>query len=347
VKPRSTVPPASGGAQHPPGGGGAHQPPGGGGAQPDLTTRIGPLVLRNPVLVASGTFGYGDDVDVDLSLIGGIVTKSLSMKPRDGNAPDRIVETTGGMLNSIGLANIGVKAFIAKKAPVLRGLDTGVIANIAASSIDEYCDVLSALEEMQDSAAIDGYEINVSCPNVKEGGLSFGTDCPKTAEITRRLRKLTKKALIIKLTPNVAHVSEFAAAVEAEGADAVSLINTLVGMAIDTRTRKPKLSTVTGGLSGPAIKPVALAKVYETSRKVDIPIIGIGGIMEANDAVEFLLAGAAAVQVGTANFVDPAASMKVAAGIREYCARNGVASVSELVGALDARVEASVLSSWL
>lgn len=308
--------------------------------------RLGKLVLTNRVLVASGTFGYGDDcLDlVDVNRLGGIITKSLTLKPRDGNPPPRITETTGGMLNSIGLANIGVKRFIEEKLPVLRGFDTALIANIAASSVDEYCTVLEMLEGQD---GVDGYEINVSCPNVKEGGLSFGASCEKTAEIARRLRPLTTKPLIIKLTPNVAHVSEFARAVENEGVDAISLINTVIGMAIDISTRKPKLSTVTGGLSGPAIKPIALAKVYEASRVVKIPVIGIGGIVTAEDAIEFLLAGASAVQIGTANYINPATGIDIAEGIRRYCERNDIADVAELVGSLQVREDLSVIHSWL
>ncbi|HSG29691.1 MAG TPA: dihydroorotate dehydrogenase [Candidatus Krumholzibacterium sp.] len=248
------------------------------------------------------------------------------------------------MLNSIGLANIGVHEFIRKKLPELRAYDTRVIANIAASSVDEYCSVLSLLEEQE---GIHGYEINISCPNVREGGLSFGTNPKMTAEITAKLRKLTKRPIVIKLTPNVTHVSEFARVVEGEGADGVSLINTVIGMAIDVRKRKPKLSTVTGGLSGPAIKPVALAKVYEVAQVVRIPVVGIGGIMNTEDAVEFLLAGATAVQVGTANFIDPAASVKIAGGLNEYCDGEGIVKVTELVGALKVKTDYSVIHSWL
>lgn len=299
----------------------------------NTSLKIGSLQLKNRVLVASGTFGYGDETRAltDVRLLGGIVTKSISWNPRQGNAPGRIAETASGMLNSIGLANVGVENFITKKLPALRELGTAIIANIAASSIDEYCNVLLRLDEEE---GIDGYEINVSCPNVKEGGLHFGTRCEKTAEITRELRKRTKKTLIIKLTPNVTHISEFAKAVEAEGADAVSLINTLVGMAIDIRTGKPKLSTITGGLSGPAIKPVALAKVYEVSKVVSIPIIGIGGIMTWEDAIEFFLAGASAIQVGTANFIDPDAAVKIARGIEAYCMKEGIEDADNLVGAM-------------
>jgi dihydroorotate dehydrogenase (NAD+) catalytic subunit len=312
----------------------------------DTSFTVGNVRFKNRVLVASGTFGYGDDVQdlVDVSQLGGIVTKSLSMKPRDGNPATRIVETAGGMLNSIGLANIGVKRFVDEKLPVLRRLGTTVVANIAASSIDEYCAVLDELEKEEGIAA---YEINVSCPNVREGGLSFGTNCDLTAEITRRLRKRTTRPLIIKLTPNVTHIAEFARAVEAEGADAVSVINTLIGMAVDVRTRKPILATVTGGLSGPAIKPIALAKVYETARAVKIPILGIGGIATVQDALEFLIVGATAVQVGTANFVDPSTGVRIANGIHDYCVSNGITNSASLVGSLDARSGVSVVDTWL
>jgi dihydroorotate dehydrogenase (NAD+) catalytic subunit len=313
---------------------------------PITSFRLAGLELKNRVLVASGTYGYGDDCleAADPGKLGGIVTKSLSLKPRPGNPPVRIVETAGGMLNSIGLANIGVQRFVNEKLPFLRTVNTAVIANIAASTIDEYCEVLSILAPEE---GIDGFEINVSCPNVREGGLNFGTNCTAVAEITRRLRPLTKKPLLVKLTPNVTHIAEFARAVEAEGGDGVSVINTLIGMAVDIRTRKPVLSTVTGGLSGPAIKPVALAKVYEVSRAVRIPVIGIGGITTAADAIEFLIAGATAVQVGTANFVDPAAGIKIAAGIERYCDENGIKDVGALVGSLDAQSGVSVLDSWL
>lgn len=304
------------------------------------------VTFKNRVLVASGTFGYGDEVKelVDVNKLGGICTKSLSWKPRDGNPPNRIVETTGGMLNSIGLANIGVHAFIEKKLPYLCKLDTTIIVNIAASSVQEYCDVLSLLEKYD---GIDGYEINVSCPNVKEGGLNFGTNCAMTRDITARLRGLTDKPLLIKLTPNVTHISEFAKAVEEGGADAVSVMNTLIGMAVDIHARKPRLSTVTGGLSGPAIKPIALAKVYEVAQAVTIPIIGIGGIMNADDAVEFLLVGATAVQVGTANFVDPSTGVKVAEGLKLFAEKQGLTDVGQLVRAMQSDVKFSVLQTWL
>ena len=312
----------------------------------DTRVKIGSLLLENPVLVASGTFGYGDEcLDlVDVNKLGGIVTKSLSMKPRDGNPPVRIVETPGGMLNSIGLANIGVHRFISEKLPHLRKMETAIIVNIAASSVEEYCSVLSTLEAEE---GVDAYEINVSCPNVKEGGLNFGTKREMTFEITRRLRELTKKPLIIKLTPNVTHVAEFARAAADGGADAISLINTLVGMAVDIRTRKPKLATTTGGLSGPAIKPVALAKVYEASQAVKIPIIGIGGIMTAEDALEFLIVGASAVEIGTANFINPAVGVMIAEGITEYCRQHNIGQVTSLTGSIQVAKDFSVIHSWL
>jgi dihydroorotate dehydrogenase (NAD+) catalytic subunit len=304
------------------------------------------LHLKNRVLAASGTFGYGDEcLDlVDPSQLGGIITKSLSLKPREGNPPPRIVETASGMLNSIGLANIGVEQFMAEKLPFLTTLDTAVIVNIAASTVDEYC---SVLERLESEGGIDAFEINISCPNVNEGGLSFGTSCAATGEITSRLRALTKKPLIIKLTPNVTHISEFARVAEDAGADALTAINTLVGMAVDIKTHEPRLSTVTGGLSGPAIKPIALAKVYEAARVVKIPILGVGGIMTAADAIEFLLVGASAVQVGTANYLDPSAGVKIAKGITKFCEENHIEDVGSLVGAMKEGVMPSVVQSWL
>lgn len=304
------------------------------------------LRLKNRVLAASGTFGYGDESAdlVDIAQLGGVVTKSLSLKPRDGNPPVRIVETPSGMLNSIGLANIGVHRFVQERLPQLRKKEVAVIANVAASSVEEYCQVVDVLEAAD---GVHAYEINVSCPNVREGGLSFGTNVGRTAEVTRRVRARTAKPLAIKLTPNVAFIAEFARAVEAEGADAVSVINTLIGMAVDIHKRKPVLSTVTGGLSGPAIKPVALAKVYETAHAVKIPVIGIGGITTATDAIEFLMAGASAVQVGTANFIDPATGVHVAEGIKRWCAAQEIGDVGDLVGSLRASTDVSVLASWI
>ncbi|MEE9225625.1 MAG: dihydroorotate dehydrogenase [Bacteroidota bacterium] len=308
--------------------------------------RLGEVKFKNRVLVASGTFGYGDDLKdlIDINKLGGIVTKSLSLKRRGGNPPPRIVETPCGMLNSIGLANIGVQEFILKKLPYLRTFETVIVANIAASSVEEYCEVLSMLESAE---GVDAYEINVSCPNVKEGGLSFGASCSMTGKITMELRRLTKKPLIVKLTPNVTHISEFARVVEDSGADAISVINTVVGMSVDVRTRKPKLSTVSGGLSGAAIKPIALAKVYECAQVVGIPIIGIGGIMTTEDALEFLIVGATAIQVGTANYIDPSTGVKIVEGMRKFCDQENIDDVGTLVGTLESNKEISVIHSWL
>ncbi|MEN3038747.1 MAG: dihydroorotate dehydrogenase [Candidatus Kryptonium sp.] len=294
---------------------------------------IGKLKIKNPVLVASGTFGYGDELlgTVDISKLGGIVTKSLTLKPKIGNPPPRIAETPCGMLNSIGLENIGVDKFITEKLPVLRNYDTAIIVNIAAKRVEDYCEIIKRLE---DAEGVSAYEINISCPNVKEGGLEFGTNLSMTAKIVKETRKITDKTLIIKLTPNVTRISDFAKVCKEEGADAVSLINTVVGMAIDIKTRKPKIASITGGLSGPAIKPIAIAKVFEVFKNVDIPIIGIGGITTWEDAVEFMIAGAKAVQVGTANFVDPTVSLQIISGIIRYCEENEIFDVNEIVGSI-------------
>ncbi|MFQ5639454.1 MAG: dihydroorotate dehydrogenase [bacterium] len=299
----------------------------------DLSIQIGDLKLRTPVLVASGTFGYGQEAAelVDLNKLGGIITKSISLHPRPGNPPNRIAEVPAGMLNSIGLANVGVDAFIAEKLPFLRKLDTAVIVNVAGSSAEDFLHVIQRLE---DEDGIDAYELNFSCPNVKEGGLEFSQNTRVTEKVTTMIRKCTSRTMITKLTPNVTRVGEIASAAESGGADAVSLINTLVGMAIDIHTRRPKIATVTGGYSGPAIKPVALAKVFEVSKKVDIPIIGIGGIMSGADAVEFFLAGASAIEIGTANFIDPRVSENVTEDIRQYCLKHHFDSVREFVGSL-------------
>lgn len=307
--------------------------------------RLRNVLFKNRVFAASGTFGYGDEVTdlVKVDALGGIMTKSLSLRPREGNPPPRITETPAGMLNSIGLANIGVERFVEEKLPRLAGLSCAIIANIAANSVDEYCAVLELLAARE---RVDGFEINVSCPNVKEGGLSFGTDRDKVALITRELRKRTAKPLVIKLTPNVTRISEFAKAAEAEGADALSVINTLVGMAVNIKSRKPKLSTTTGGLSGPAIKPIALAKVLEVYDAVGIPIFGIGGITTWEDAVEFFLVGASAVQVGTANFIHPASGVGIAEGIAEYCRHNSIDDVAQIIGTLRTDDSISLVQSW-
>ncbi len=269
----------------------------------NLKVKIGNLELKNPVLGASGTFGYGtESADFfDLNQLGGIITKSLSLRPKMGNPPQRIAETPSGMLNAIGLANVGVEKFIEEKLPLLKKIDTKIIVNIAASTIEEYVECVRILDKEE----IDAFEINVSCPNVKEGGLEFGRSISKVAEITNKVVASTNKPVIIKLTPNVSFISEFAKVAKNEGATAVSAINTFVGMAVNVYTRKPKLSHITGGLSGPAIRPLALAKVFEIVQNVDIPVIGIGGITNFEDALEFLIVGAKAIQVGTHNFVDP------------------------------------------
>ncbi|MBU2636517.1 MAG: dihydroorotate dehydrogenase [Bacteroidetes bacterium] len=310
------------------------------------TFKLGNVEFKNRVLVASGTFGYGDEVadSININGLGGLITKSLTPKPREGNPPSRIVETASGMINSIGLANIGVEKFVEEKLPLLNNFDTVIVVNVAGSTVEEYCRVIEKLEQVE---GIDAYEINVSCPNVKEGGLNFGTNVKATAEITKEVRRRTMKPVIVKLTPNVTRVSEFGIAAEAEGADAVSLINTLVGLAVDVKTRKPKISTVTGGLSGPAIKPVALAKVYEVVQALKIPVIGIGGIFTVEDALEFLIVGAVAVQVGTANFIDPASAIHIAEGIEKYCSENNIEDVQQIIGSLDTSTCIPIIKSWL
>ena len=296
----------------------------------DLSLNIGSLKLKNPVLLASGTVGYGNEISqfTDLSKIGAIITKSLSLKPRKGNPPQRIVETPSGMLNAIGLANVGVEVFVKEKIPFLKNLGTTLICNIAASTVEEYVECTKILTQEE---TIKAFEINVSCPNVKEGGLEFGNDTKAVGRITEKVRSVTKKPVIIKLSPNVSRISEFAKVVKAEGGDAVSAINTLVGTAFDIWTHKPKIKNITGGLSGPAIKPVALAKVLEISRNVDIPVIGIGGIMNWQDAVEFMIAGASAFQLGTVNFINPNAGIEIVDGLNYYCQKNNISKLSDIV----------------
>lgn len=296
----------------------------------DLTVKIGSLTLRNPIMLASGTVGYGNEISefTDLNNLGAIITKSLSLKPRKGNPPQRIVETPAGMLNAIGLANVGVEIFLKEKIPFLKQFDVPLICNIAASSIDEYVECTRILT---DEETIKAFEINVSCPNVKEGGLSFGNDLNAVSKITEKVRAVTVKPLIIKLSPNVSYIAEFAKAAKENGADAVSAINTLVGAAFNILTRRPKIHNVTGGLSGPAIKPIAIAKVLEISRLVDIPIIGIGGIMDWKDVVEFMIAGSSAVQIGTLNFIDPSAPGRIVNQLEDYCIKNEVRKISSLI----------------
>ena len=295
----------------------------------DTTVRIGDLVLRNPVLTASGTFGYGTEFAdfVDFSRLGGIIVKGTTLHPRQGNPYPRMAETPSGMLNAVGLQNKGVDYFIAHIWPTIRDLDTNVIVNVSGSCIDDYVEVAHRLNAIDGIPAI---ELNISCPNVKQGGMAFGVTPEGAASVVRAVRMAYDKTLIVKLSPNVTDIVSIARAVEAEGADSVSLINTLLGMAVDAEKRRPLLSTVTGGLSGPAVKPVALRMVWQVSHAVSIPVIGLGGICTAMDAVEFLLAGAKAVEIGTANFIDPSASQRVAEGIEEYMCRHGMQCVDEI-----------------
>ena len=302
----------------------------------DLSVRLGGLELRSPVVTASGTFASGREFAdfVDLGRLGAIVTKGVSLVAWQGNASPRIAETASGMLNSIGLQNPGVEAFAASDLPWLaeNAPSTPVIVNVSGHTREEYARVIERLER---EPAVAGYEVNISCPNVDAGGMAFGTDCASAAAVTRACRAATKRTLIVKLSPNVTDVVEVARSVESEGADAVSLINTLLGMAIDAETQRPKLARVVGGLSGPAIKPVALRMVWQVASALDVPIVGMGGIANGADAVEFMLAGATAVAVGTANFVDPTTTMRVADGIAEYCRRHGVTRARQLIGALE------------
>jgi len=298
-----------------------------------MNVEIAGLKLKNPVMTASGTFGYGEEYSdyVDLNRLGGIVVKGLSLKPRPGNPPPRIMETSGGMLNAVGLQNVGVDVFIDEKLPFLRRYDVAVIANIYGESYKEYAQVARKLSR---SEGVHALEINVSCPNVKKGGLSFGSDPKAAAEVTRRVKAETHLPVIVKLTPNVTDITTIALSVENAGADAVSLINTITGMSIDLRNRTPHLKNITGGLSGPAIKPVALRMVWQVAQKVSIPVIGIGGIMTAEDALEFMIAGAKAVQIGTASFVNPCASVEIIDGIRHYIRENKIKNIADIVGTL-------------
>lgn len=297
----------------------------------DLSVNIGKLKLKNPILLASGTVGYGNEISefIDLNILGGIITKSISLKPRKGNKPQRIVETSSGMLNAIGLANVGLEEFINDKIPYLSKYDVPIICNIAASTIEEYVECVKTLNDIK---TIKAFEINVSCPNVKDGGLQFGNNLSMVGKITEKVRSVTDSTIIIKLSPNVSYISEFAKVCKENGADAVSAINTLVGTAFNIHTRKPKLSNIFGGLSGPAIKPIALAKVFEIHRSVDIPIIGVGGIMNWQDVIEFMIVGASAVQIGTLNFIDPTATVSILKELTDYCVEKNIKSISQLTG---------------
>lgn len=300
--------------------------------RPDLSTKIGGLELRNPVLTASGTFGYGEEIAdlVDVSRLGGIVCKTVTSAPRAGNAPPRTCETPGGMLNAIGLQNVGLEVFRREKMPYLRACDTRVVVNIAGETIEDFADLCAALS---DEVGIDALELNISCPNVAHG-LDFSSDPVQTERLVRACRNQTRLPLLVKLSPNVSDITLSARAAQEGGADALTVANTFVGMAIDVRTRRPRLSNGTGGLSGPAIRPLALRAVWRCAGAVRIPIIGVGGIVTANDALEFLIAGASAVQIGTATFVRPDAAIDVITGIESYLQDQGLASVRELVGSV-------------
>jgi dihydroorotate dehydrogenase (NAD+) catalytic subunit len=302
--------------------------------KPDLTVNLAGIPLRNPVMTASGTFGYGEEFAeyVNLESIGAFVTKGLSLKPRAGNPTPRIVETPGGMLNAIGLQNVGIDAFIAKKVPFLRTVNTPAIANFFGNTVDEYAELARRLDEIPEVAAL---EVNISCPNVKQGGIVFGTDPDCAAGVVAACRAVTIKPLIVKLSPNVTDIVAMARACEDAGADCLSLINTLTGMAIDLNKRRPVLANITGGFSGPAIKPIALRMVWQVAKAVKVPIIGIGGIMNATDALEFILAGATAVQVGTASFINPGAAQQIAGEMEAWLLANGVADIKSLIGALE------------
>ena len=299
----------------------------------DLSVQLGTLRLKNPILTASGTFGYGTEYGeyYNINLLGGIVTKTITLLPREGNPTPRLAETPCGMLNSIGLANVGVDRFLREKLPELEMLDTTVIVNVAGNTVEEYGEVV---EKIQEHRRVDAIELNVSCPNVKQGGLTFGTDAETTKKIVARVRQATKKPLFVKLTPNVTHIVSVALAAVEGGADGLSLINTVLGMGVNIETKQPLLARGIGGLSGPAIKPIALAKVWQVARAVSVPIIGIGGIMTWRDVVEFLIVGATAVEVGTLSFVEPEGPVKILTGLQQYCLEKGITKITDLVGTL-------------
>ena len=301
----------------------------------NLNIKVGKLQLKNPVMTASGTFGYGTEYSdfVDLSRIGGIVVKGTTLRDRQGNAYPRMAETPSGMLNAVGLQNKGVDYFINHIYPTIKDVNDNIIVNVSGSTLDDYIQTAEKLNELEN---IPGIELNISCPNVKEGGMAFGTSCLSASQVVKAVRMVYKNDLMVKLSPNVTDIAEIALAVEAEGADSVSLINTLLGMAINAETRKPLLSTITGGLSGPCVKPIALRMVWQVANAVKIPVVGMGGIMNATDAIEFMLAGASAIQIGTANFIDPTVTIKVIDGIDEYLNRHGCRSVHEIIGAMRA-----------
>lgn len=301
--------------------------------QPDLRTTIGNITLKNPVMTASGTFGYGIEFQniIDLNQLGAIIVKGLSLKPSIGNPPQRIAETACGMLNAIGLENIGIEKFISEKLPILKQYSTHTIVNIYGTTISEYAQLAERIDGVD---GISGVEVNISCPNIKAGGLVFGVDPAMVSQVVREVRNHTRLAVIVKLTPNVTDITSIALSAESAGADAVSLINTITGMAIDIHRRRPKLANIVGGLSGPAIKPIALRMVWQVAQKVRIPVIGIGGITTAEDALEFFIAGASAVQVGTANFINPRSTINIIQGIESYFIKKGIGKLSDLIGSL-------------
>ena len=296
-----------------------------------LETRIHNLLLKNPVMTASGTFGYGEEFAdfMDISRLGGIVVKGTTGERRQGNPYPRMAETPAGMLNAVGLQNVGVDTFCREVYPRIKDIDTNILVNVSGSSIEEYCHVAEMIDELDN---IPGIELNISCPNVKKGGMGFGTNPDMAAQVVEAVRKVYRKTLIVKLTPNVTSVVDIAKAVEGVGADSVSLINTLLGMAIDVESQRPCLSTITGGLSGPCVKPVAVRMVWQVAHAVQIPVVGLGGISTAADALEFLMAGAKAVEVGTANFLDPAVTVKIVEGLEDYCQRHKIDDINDIIG---------------
>ena len=301
--------------------------------KPQMRVDIGGIEIKNPVMTASGTFGYASEFEelIDLNRLGAIVVKGLSLEPSMGNPPPRIVETPCGMLNAIGLENVGLAAFVKEKLPFLRRLDTPIFVNVYGKSTKEYAELAARLEDVD---GVSGIEVNISCPNVKSGGMAFGAYPESAAEVVRAIRKQTTKPMMVKLSPNVTDITEIAKSVEGEGADSISLINTITGMAIDIETRRPKIANITGGLSGPAIKPVALRMVWQVVQTVNIPVVGIGGIMTAKDALEFLIAGAVAVQIGTANFINPHATTDIIDGIETFLMERNISDIADIIATL-------------
>ena len=297
----------------------------------NLSTQIHNITLKNPVMTASGTFGYGEEFAdfIDLGRLGGIVVKGTTGQRRQGNPYPRMAETPAGMLNAVGLQNVGGDTFCAEVYPRIKHFDTNILVNVSGSSIEEYCDVAAKIDALD---AIPGIELNISCPNVKQGGMGFGTRPEMAAQVVEAVRRVYHKTLVVKLTPNVTSIVDIARAVESAGADALSLINTLLGMAVDVERRRPMLSTVTGGLSGPCVKPVAVRCVWQVAHAVQIPVIGMGGIVTAADALEFLMAGAKAIEVGTANFLDPRTTVQIVEGLEDYCRRHNIADINEIIG---------------